>query len=130
MNKQELAKLQKRDLVRAMVEQATYSQEQLIFYININPQLYNVFLSGYYINQNRKPMEYSVNGDMVTIVHPVVLLTGICDTPVFAKKPTEIVGVLIISGGVRFYHDQPHTNSNFTGNLQGFVHYKTLVFFI
>ena len=65
-------------------------------------------------------MEYSVNGDMVTIVHPVVLLTGICDTPVFAKKPTDIVGVLIISGGVRFYHDQPHTNSNFTGNLQGF----------
>ena len=27
----------------------------------------------------------------------------------------------VISGGVRFYHDQPHTNSNFTGNLQGFV---------
>lgn len=99
-NKQELAKLQKRDLVRAMVEQATYTQEQLIFCININPQLYNSFLSTHHINHNNSPMEYSVNGDNVTIVHPVVLLTGICDTPVFAKKPTDIVGVLIISGGV------------------------------
>ena len=56
-----------------MIEQTVYSQEQLIFCININPQLYNSFLSTYYINHNSRPMEYTVNGDNVTIVLPVVL---------------------------------------------------------
>ena len=69
----DLSYLQRRELVRVMIEQATYSQEQLIFYININPQLYNSFLSAYHINHNNSPMEYTVNGDNVTIVRPVVL---------------------------------------------------------
>ena len=69
----DLSYLQRRDLVRIMIERAIYSQEQLIFHININPQLYKVFLSEYHINQNNTPMEYTVNGDNVTIVRPVVL---------------------------------------------------------
>ena len=69
----DLSYLQKRDLVRVAIERATYSQEQLIFCININPRLYNSFLSTYHINHNKSPMEYTVNGDNVTIVRPVVL---------------------------------------------------------
>lgn len=69
----DLSYLQRRELVRVMIEQTVYSQEQLIFCININPQLYNSFLSTYYINHNSRPMEYTVNGDNVTIVRPVVL---------------------------------------------------------
>ena len=69
----DLSYLQRRELVRVMIERAVYSQEQLIFHININPQLYNSFLSTYHINHNSRPMEYTVNGDNVTIVRPVVL---------------------------------------------------------
>lgn len=69
----DLSYLQRRELVRVMIEQTVYSQEQLIFCININPQLYNSFLSTYHINHNSCPMEYTVNGDNVTIVRPVVL---------------------------------------------------------
>ena len=69
----DLSYLQRRELVRVMIEQTVYSQEQLIFCININPQLYNSFLSTYHINHNSRPMEYTVNGDNVTIVRPVVL---------------------------------------------------------
>ncbi len=69
----DLSYLQRRELVRVMIERAMYSQEQLIFYININPQLYNSFLSTYHINHNNSPMEYTANGDNVTIVRPVVL---------------------------------------------------------
>lgn len=43
----DLSYLQRRELVCVMIEQAVYSQEQLIFCININPQLYNSFLSTY-----------------------------------------------------------------------------------
>ena len=56
-----------------MIERATYSREQLILCININPRLYNSFLSTYHINRNSRPMEYTVNGDNVTIARPVVL---------------------------------------------------------
>ena len=70
---EDLSYLQRRELVRVMIERATYSQERLIFCININPQLYNSFLSTYHINHNSRPMEYTVNGDNVTIVRPVVL---------------------------------------------------------
>lgn len=56
-----------------MIERATYSREQLIFCININLRLYNSFLSTYHINRNSRPMEYTVNGDNVTIARPVVL---------------------------------------------------------
>ena len=70
---EDLSYLQKRDLVRVAIERATYSQEQLIFCININPRLYNSFLSTYHINHNNSPLEYTVNGDNVTIVRPVVL---------------------------------------------------------
>ena len=70
---EDLSYLQRRELVRVMIERATYSQEQLIFCINVNPQLYNSFLSTYHINHNNSPMEYTVNGDNVTIVRPVVL---------------------------------------------------------
>ncbi|MBR3782697.1 MAG: recombinase family protein [Alphaproteobacteria bacterium] len=69
----DLSYLQRRELVRVMIERATYSQGQLIFCININPRLYNSFLSTYHINHNNSPMEYTVNGDNVTIVRPVVL---------------------------------------------------------
>lgn len=69
----DLSYLQRREMVRVMIEQTVYSQEQLIFCININPQLYNSFLSTYHINHNSRPMEYTVNGDNVTIVRPVVL---------------------------------------------------------
>lgn len=69
----DLSYLQKRELVRAMIDRAIYSQEKLVFHINIDPQLFNAFLSEYHINQNANPMEYSVNGDTVTIVRPVVL---------------------------------------------------------
>ena len=68
-----LSYLQRRELVRVMIEQAVYSQEQPIFRININPRLYNSFLSTYHINRNSRPMEYTVNGDNATIVRPVVL---------------------------------------------------------
>ena len=70
---EDLSYLQRRELVRVMIEQAVYSQEQLIFCININPRLYNSFLSTYHINHNSRPMEYTANGDNVTIVRPVVL---------------------------------------------------------
>ena len=56
-----------------MIDQAIYSQEKLIFHINTNPQLFNAFLSTYHINHNSRPMEYTVNGDSVMIVRPVVL---------------------------------------------------------
>ena len=69
----DLSYLQRRELVRVMIERVIYSQEQLIFCININPRLYNSFLSTYHINHNSRPMEYTVNGDNVTIVRPVVL---------------------------------------------------------
>ena len=69
----DLSYLQRRELVRVMIDQAIYSQEKLIFHINTTPQLFNAFLSEYHINQNANPMEYSVNGDTVTIVRPVVL---------------------------------------------------------
>ena len=70
---EDLSYLQKRELARAMIDRAIYSQEKLIFHINTNPQLFNAFLSEYHINQNANPMEYSVNGDTVTIVRPIVL---------------------------------------------------------
>ena len=69
----DLSYLQRRELVRVMIERVIYSQEQLIFCININPRLYNSFLSTYHINHNSRPMEYTVNGDNATIVRPVVL---------------------------------------------------------
>lgn len=69
----DLSYLQRRELVRIMIDRAIYSQEKLIFHINTNPQLFNAFLSEYHINQNATPMEYNVNGDTVTIVRPVVL---------------------------------------------------------
>ncbi|MBE6460988.1 MAG: hypothetical protein E7007_03755 [Alphaproteobacteria bacterium] len=69
----DLSYLQRRELVRVMIERAIYSQEQLISCININPQLYNSFLSTYHINHNSRPMEYTANGDNLTIVRPVVL---------------------------------------------------------
>ena len=69
----DLSYLQKRELVRAMIDRAIYSQEKLVFHINTNPLLFNAFLSEYHINQNANPMEYSVNGDTVTIVRPIVL---------------------------------------------------------
>lgn len=69
----DLSYLQRRELVRVMIERVIYSQEQLIFCININPRLYNSFLSTYHINHNSHPMEYTVNGDNATIVRPVVL---------------------------------------------------------
>lgn len=70
---EDLSYLQRRELVRVMTERATYSQKQLIFCININPRLYNSFLSTYHINNNNSPMEYTVNGDNATIVRPIVL---------------------------------------------------------
>ena len=69
----DLSYLQRRELVRIMIDRAIYSQEKLIFHINTNPQLFNAFLSEYHINQNATPMEYTVNGDNATIVRPVVL---------------------------------------------------------
>ena len=53
----DLSYLQRRELVRIMIDRAIYSQEKLIFHINTNPQLFNAFLSEYHINQNANPTE-------------------------------------------------------------------------
>ncbi|MBR2012156.1 MAG: recombinase family protein [Alphaproteobacteria bacterium] len=70
---EDLSYLQRRELVRVMIERAIYSHEKLVFHINTNPLLFNAFLSEYHINQNANPMEYSVNDDTVTIVRSIVL---------------------------------------------------------
>ena len=82
----DLSYLQRRELVRVMIERVIYSQEQLIFCININPQLYNSFLSTYHINHNNSPMEYTVNGDNVQL----------CDRLCCADIPTPdlVVGAM------------------------------------
>ena len=109
-----------------------------------------------FINKNTPPMEGNITGGDEVFPRPagggavghswrfcrtmfakpthcrthatIVALPG--SNPDFGTKIKRPYRAFDFCGGVWFYREQPYTNSIFTGNLQGFFHYKTLVFFI
>ena len=64
---------EKRNLIQSLVEKIVYSQEHLIYSITTDTAKLQPFITENYVNQNKKPMEYIIGNNSITITEKVFL---------------------------------------------------------